>query len=188
MSKSSTTCRGGDAFDALCSGAFVAPRPTLRRASDERMLGALMYERDDTTSVRPIHLILNKLERVRKCGRGWVARCPAHDDHSPSLSLSEGVDNAVLIHCFAGCLPERIAEALDLPWSAFFSQDSVDFQTRAHRQPRASVMRASQLEQELPHFAQLWERQCGSEWREQHDMQAQHLEARWKLHRRFHAR
>ena len=40
--------------------------------------------------------------RARKSGAGWIARCPAHDDHNPSLSIRE-VDGKTLFHCFAGC-------------------------------------------------------------------------------------
>lgn len=32
-----------------------------------------------------------------------MASCPAHDDHSPSLSVTENKDQSLLIHCFAGC-------------------------------------------------------------------------------------
>lgn len=28
----------------------------------------------------------------RQSGAGWVARCPAHDDHTPSLSIRDGDD------------------------------------------------------------------------------------------------
>ena len=28
----------------------------------------------------------------RKAGGGWVARCPAHDDRVPSLSISDADD------------------------------------------------------------------------------------------------
>ena len=43
-----------------------------------------------------------KALRGRKCGQGWVARCLAHDDHHPSLSIHEK-DGTVLVHCHAGC-------------------------------------------------------------------------------------
>jgi hypothetical protein len=39
----------------------------------------------------------------RRCRNGWSARCPAHDDHNPSLSITEDRDGRVLLHCFAGC-------------------------------------------------------------------------------------
>jgi hypothetical protein len=38
----------------------------------------------------------------RKCGQGWAARCPVHEDHHPSLSIHEK-DGKVLVHCHAGC-------------------------------------------------------------------------------------
>lgn len=39
------------------------------------------------------------------------ARCPAHEDRRPSLSITPGRD-AVLFHCFAGCSQAAIMEAL----------------------------------------------------------------------------
>ena len=36
-------------------------------------------------------------------GSGFMGLCPAHDDHTPSLSITEGNDGYVLLHCFAGC-------------------------------------------------------------------------------------
>jgi putative DNA primase/helicase len=39
----------------------------------------------------------------RKSGAGWVARCPAHEDRVPSLSISDSPDEKVLVHCHAGC-------------------------------------------------------------------------------------
>ena len=48
----------------------------------------------------------------RKAGGGWTARCPAHDDHTPSLSIRDAVDNKVLVRCHAGCNQERVITAL----------------------------------------------------------------------------
>jgi DNA primase len=45
-------------------------------------------------------------------GRHGRCRCPAHDDRTPSLSVSEGPDGRLLTHCFAGCSPERVWRAL----------------------------------------------------------------------------
>ena len=44
---------------------------------------------------------LTRLDGVKRTGRGWQAKCPAHDDRSPSLSIREG-ELGVLLHCFAG--------------------------------------------------------------------------------------
>ena len=50
-----------------------------------------------------------------KCGRKsaarWSSHCPAHEDQSPSLSLTDG-DNRVLFCCYAGCHPDAVIEAL----------------------------------------------------------------------------
>lgn len=54
------------------------------------------------------------------CGR-WQARCPAHDDKSPSLSISEGSDGRVLLHCHAGCTVEAMLAALGLAWHDLFA-------------------------------------------------------------------
>ena len=48
----------------------------------------------------------------RKTGSGWIARCPAHDDRNPSLSLSTGTDGKVLLRCHAGCDQAQVIEAL----------------------------------------------------------------------------
>jgi putative DNA primase/helicase len=48
----------------------------------------------------------------RKAGGGWTARCPAHDDHTPSLSIRDAEENKVLVRCHAGCDQERLIAAL----------------------------------------------------------------------------
>ena len=48
----------------------------------------------------------------RKAGGGWTARCPAHDDRTPSLSIRDADDGKVLVRCHAGCDQERVIAAL----------------------------------------------------------------------------
>src|SRR6476659_5098104 len=48
----------------------------------------------------------------RKAGGAWMARCPAHDDREPSLSIRKGDDGKVLVRCHAGCDQERVIAAL----------------------------------------------------------------------------
>jgi len=52
--------------------------------------------------------------RPTESGGGWTARCPAHDDRKPSLSISEGHDGRVLVYCHAGCSVERVCAVLGL--------------------------------------------------------------------------
>jgi hypothetical protein len=48
----------------------------------------------------------------RKAGAGWMARCPAHDDCEPSLSIKDFDDGKVLVRCHAGCEQQRVIVAL----------------------------------------------------------------------------
>jgi|SRR5215472_10554066 len=59
--------------------------------------------------------------RAKPNGVGFIARCPGHRDHSPSLSIREGSGGRVLLHCFAGCTVESICDALRIKVSDLFS-------------------------------------------------------------------
>ena len=48
----------------------------------------------------------------RKAGTTWMARCPAHDDSRPSLSISVGKVGKVLVRCHAGCDQRDVIAAL----------------------------------------------------------------------------
>ena len=55
------------------------------------------------------------LVNARRVARNrFQARCPAHGDRSPSLSIAEGQDGRLLLHCFAGCTTDSILAALKL--------------------------------------------------------------------------
>jgi 5S rRNA maturation endonuclease (ribonuclease M5)/archaellum biogenesis ATPase FlaH len=58
--------------------------------------------------------VLSRLQGVKRNGSGWLARCPAHEDHNPSLSVNEGEGGRVLLKCFAGCEYRAILAALGL--------------------------------------------------------------------------
>lgn len=71
--------------------------------------------------MKPIELILSKLDKVKRSPKGWTALCPAHEDKRPSLSISEGSEGQVLLHCWVGCKAEAITAAIDLALSDLFS-------------------------------------------------------------------
>lgn len=49
------------------------------------------------------HELLSRLDAVKSRGTGkWSARCPAHPDSNPSLSISQG-EKGFLFKCWAGC-------------------------------------------------------------------------------------
>jgi putative DNA primase/helicase len=47
-----------------------------------------------------------------RAGASWMARCPVHDDRVPSLSISSGKDDKVLVRCHAGCEQRNVITAL----------------------------------------------------------------------------
>ena len=49
---------------------------------------------------------------ARRSGSGWKARCPGHDDKTPSLSINESDDGTVLVYCHAGCEQKKVLDAL----------------------------------------------------------------------------
>lgn len=79
-------------------------------------------------------VILDRLDGVRQTGRGFVARCPAHEDGRPSLSIRETSDGRVLLHCFAGCDAEAVLAAVGLTFSDLYpEQPGQHFKPERHR-------------------------------------------------------
>jgi hypothetical protein len=90
----------------------------------------------------------------RRSGEGWVSKCPAHDDASPSLSIAEGDHHRALVHCHAGCCIEAVVGSLGMRVADLFegapvigpiypgrprTTPSASTQPRAHAAPRHSV-------------------------------------------------
>jgi hypothetical protein len=67
-------------------------------------------------------LLLDRLERVRKSGRGYTARCPSHEDRSASLSIGEGNNGGIVVHCFAGCNPADVVQSVGLSLGDLFPE------------------------------------------------------------------
>ena len=65
---------------------------------------------------------IDQIHGVRSNGRGWKARCPAHDDREASLSIHEGDDGRILLKCFAGCETVDIVDALGLAVADLFPE------------------------------------------------------------------
>lgn len=59
--------------------------------------------------------LLPRLQGVRQLATSrWVAKCPAHDDRSPSLSIRETEDGRLLLHDFGGCSTHDVLAALGM--------------------------------------------------------------------------
>lgn len=65
--------------------------------------------------------ILSRLEGVKGRDGKYMARCPNHGDSNPSLSVSLGSDNKILLKCFAGCPTEDIVGAMGLTMKDLFA-------------------------------------------------------------------
>ena len=64
--------------------------------------------------------LLQRLTKV-KGGRGhWTACCPAHEDRSPSLAITETDDGRILLKCFSGCSVQEIVGAIGMDMTDLF--------------------------------------------------------------------
>ena len=86
--------------------------------------------------MRPPHIgngLLARLDGVIELGHGkYKAKCPSHDDRTPSLHIKECDDGHTLIHCFAGCESESVLDAVGLTFAALFKEGS----TYSHIKPQ----------------------------------------------------
>src|SRR5438105_4922908 len=58
----------------------------------------------------------------RKIGSAWMARCPAHEDLDPSLSIDNAKSGKVLVRCHAGCDQGDVIAALR--WRGIWQTES----------------------------------------------------------------
>lgn len=67
-----------------------------------------------------VDTLLQRLTKV-KGGRGhWTACCPAHEDRSPSLAITETDDGRILLKCFGGCSVQAIVGAIGMDMTDLF--------------------------------------------------------------------
>ena len=66
---------------------------------------------------------LRHFNGVKGAGGRYMAKCPAHSDAAPSLSIGLGRDGRILLHCFAGCSTEDILDAVGLKKRDLFAED-----------------------------------------------------------------
>lgn len=101
-------------------------------------------------SESPVDRLLARLERVKTTGPGrWNARCPAHNDKSPSLAIRELGDGRVLLHCFTGCSTADVLAAVGLEFADLYPAHSwaIGHANPERRPfPAADVLRALNFE------------------------------------------
>lgn len=89
----------------------------------------------------PIDLVLDRLRdhdsRLRRIRPGrWVCRCPAHEDRTPSLTITESDSGNVLLKCWPGCTVDAIVSSLGLSLSDLFPKEE---SYQPSRKPRYSA-------------------------------------------------
>jgi len=93
--------------------------------------------------------LLNRLDAVKQTGaRQWLARCPAHDDRSPSLTVKECDDGRTLLYCHAGCTAADVVAAVGLELKDLFPESTLPKVKRKEHSIRASH---NELESALYH-------------------------------------
>ena len=68
----------------------------------------------------PLDKLLSAVGDYRRAGGGFQARCPAHEDRNPSLSIRQTEDGTVLLKCKAGCSADMIAKAVGMTMRDLF--------------------------------------------------------------------
>jgi putative DNA primase/helicase len=80
--------------------------------------------------------------KAKRTGKGWKAKCPAHEDHEPSLNIDEGADGRALLKCQAGCDTKDVLAALGITFRDLFPdpQPSGATSSTPPRFPRLKVL------------------------------------------------
>jgi hypothetical protein len=92
--------------------------------------------------VTPLQQVTSALEAhgSRRVARDW--QCPAHQDQRASLSVNEGRDGRVVLHCHAGCDTTQVLDALGLRLADLFPRDDqADDDTWTPRGPAIATYR-----------------------------------------------
>jgi len=72
--------------------------------------------------------LLSRLQNVKPSGiNEYKARCPHHEDKSPSLSIKELPDDRILINCFAGCSPLEILNSIGMSFEDLYPARQGEF-------------------------------------------------------------
>jgi hypothetical protein len=104
-----------------------------------------------------LEAFLERLHGVRQNGSSYVAKCPAHEDGDPSLSVSLG-QRGVVFHCFAGCDPDAVVESAGATWSELFHDGSTPNGKIRRRDWRAIELESYACAVRLQHEPKVLER------------------------------
>jgi len=110
--------------------------------------------------VNPIEQIALACGGAKKTLRGFVCRCPAHEDSTPSLSIDYSAGGKVLVHCFAGCDQNAVVEALRClgVWNDLHHPEA-----RKHVLAGEQVSKHNDNSGRLASAARVWKMSCAAE-------------------------
>lgn len=79
--------------------------------------------------------LVSRLDGAKRTGEGrWMARCPAHGDKRPSLSIRDAGEGRTLVYCFAGCHVDAVLNAVGLTVADLFPpREGVRYDVRQAR-------------------------------------------------------
>lgn len=89
---------------------------------------------------------ISKFDRQKKTAKGVMVRCPAHEDGSPSLQVSQAPDGKILLKCFANCPTELVVKSLGLEMRDLFP----DSPTKSFSVPEPRVVESKNESTEKP--------------------------------------
>jgi hypothetical protein len=87
----------------------------------------------------PVELVLSKLPDAKKAANGWSARCPAHDDERPSLSIAEGDDGKAVVNCHTGCTVDAICAAVGLRVADLMPANGVNVNGKPRKPKKTAI-------------------------------------------------
>lgn len=90
--------------------------------------------------------LLTLLSKVKRTGpNSYLACCPAHEDHHPSLTISEKGES-IALHCFSGCDNESILSAIGLTFGDLYPPRQHQGKPERRPFPAADILRAIAFE------------------------------------------
>lgn len=86
------------------------------------------------------HKIVERLDFCKQVREGqWIARCPAHDDKTPSLGIKDAGGGRTLINCHAGCGAIEILQAIGLDFGDLYPPTDQHFSARRIKAPTETI-------------------------------------------------
>lgn len=114
-----------------------------RGPAERGLKGATARRMEGPVCEAGVEVILGRLDGIRESGRGWRADCPVGHRSRGTLSIAEGDDGRVLLHCFVGCSAADVLTALGLTLPDLFPERMPPATPEARRELRRRAKESS---------------------------------------------